>query len=451
MICLGLRPYNSIIIFLKLRCLFLIFAFVFQYGMAQDTNAWFYLRANETSFEPSFNNQKDELIYVGDDEILKGILNKHTVLAFKKTFRNARKENLKKTFFVISKNASLLEDLVQGAPHLFSAGELIAAEDKKIFEPNDYGLTSTIGDNLGAQVNLDYLDYIGMPEAWYYTTGHRDVIVGISDGEIDSLDIEFRGKTDVLRKAPLAKGHGLSVAATAAGQGDNGYGAPGVCYDCSVKGTSYNNPKALTQLLELSAAGAKVINCSWGGTTYYQTAQDAINEMFANGTVLVAIGHNRSFSETKGKVPFYPAAYDNVIAISSGMHRHEKYGDHILKQKELYYAENIRGYVGRTAGFRDNDTTVTPYIYQQSVRNLFPEIDILGPAVGIFRYGELKLHDKLDVSEGSQTSGVAPLISGSIGLMFSLAPCLPVDEVESILKIASTNIDDLEVNKPYSG
>jgi hypothetical protein len=67
--------------------------------MAQDTNAWFYLRANETSFEPSFNNQKDELIYVGDDEILKGILNKHTVLAFKKTFRNARKENLKKTFF----------------------------------------------------------------------------------------------------------------------------------------------------------------------------------------------------------------------------------------------------------------------------------------------------------------------------------------------------------------
>lgn len=35
--------------------------------------------------------------------------------------------------------------------------------------------------------------------------------------------------------------------------------------------------------------------------------------------------------------------------------------------------------------------------------------------------------------------------------MFSLYPCLPVTEVESILKMTSTNIDHIEANKPFAG
>src|SRR5690606_32265214 len=44
-----------------------------------------------------------------------------------------------------------------------------------------------------------------------------------------------------------------------------------------------------------------------------------------------------------------------------------------------------------------------------------------------------------------------PLITGTIGLMFSLYPCLPAEEVESIIKFTSTNIDDIPPNKPYAG
>ena len=438
---------------MKIRYFLLIAICVFQYGIAQDTNAWFFIRANEASFEPTFRTEKGELLYVGNDEILKEAFGGHKVFTFKKTFRRARKENLKKTFFVISEDESLLEDLLQVAPHLFGSGELIAAEDKKIFEPNDYGNTSTIGENIGLPLNLDYYDYMNVPKAWYYTTGERDITIGISDGKIDPSNIEFKGKTEIFRKSPLAKGHGISVAASAAAQGDNGYGFPGVCYDCSLNGTSYNNPRDLTQLLELSANGAKVINCSWGSTTYYQTAQDAINEMFENGTVVVAIQHNRSFSQTKGNVIFYPAGYDNVISISSGMHRYDKVTDNIKwdEASSTPYAENIKGYVGRTVGFKNHDTTSTHHIYEASIRNLNPKVDILGPATGIMRYGEYALHDKIDYSVTSQTSGVAPLISGTVGLMFSLYPCLPADEVESILKFTSLNIDHIEANKPFAG
>jgi subtilisin family serine protease len=438
---------------LKIWYFLLFITSVFQYGIAQDTNAWFYIRANEASFELTFKAENDELLYIGNDEILKEVLSKHKVFTFKKTFRKARKENLKKTFFVISEDTLLLDDLLRYAPHVFSSGELIAPEDKKIFEPNDYGNTSTIGENIGLPLNLDYYDYMNVPKAWYYTTGERDIVIGISDGEIYPSDIEFKDKTINLRKSYLSKGHGISVAASAAAQGDNGYGFPGVCYNCSLKGTNYNNPNSLDQLLELSAAGAKVINCSWGSTYYYQTAQDAINEMFENGTVVVAIQHNRSWSDTKGKVIFYPAGYDNVISISSGMHRYDKVTDNILWDESTGtpFAENIKGYVGRTVGFINHDTTSTHRIYPASIRNLNPKVDILGPATGIMRYGEYALHSKIDYSVTSQTSGVAPLISGTIGLMFSLYPCLPVDEVEGILKMTSINIDHIEANKPYAG
>ncbi len=431
--------------------LFLLLIFASLSLEAQE-DAWFYLRAHDTAYVPSFEKKSEYLVYTGTDSKLKSVLDKYKVKTFKKTWKHAKKQNLKKTFFVISDSDSLMNDLLKNASHLFEFGEIIAEADKKIFEPNDYGLTSTIGENLGAQVNLDYLDVLDVPKAWYYTTGSRDVIIGISDGGIDTLDIEFAGKTKVVRTSPLSKGHGYSVAETAAGQGDNAYGIPGVCYDCSIYTTNYSHFHSLEQLVELSRMGVKVINCSWGTTTFYETAQEAIYEMLENGTVVVAIGHNRSFSKGKGKVYYYPASYDKVIAVSSVTHRYEDFRENIkISDNNKYYVENVRYYVSRTAGFKDNDTTQTPYLYDQSIKNLNDEIDILGPSVGIFRYGELALNGKVDVSQFNQTSGVAPLISGTIGLMYSVYPCLPAEEVESIIKLTSTNIDDVEPNKPYKG
>jgi hypothetical protein len=437
----------------KIRYFFLIATCVLQYGIAQDTNAWFYIRANDSVFEPEFRAEKGELLYIGNDEILKEVLDGHSVFTFKKTLRKANKVNLKKTFFVISENEGLLGDLLDKAGHLFKNGELISEEEKKIFEPNDYGLTSTIGDNTGLPLYLDYYDYMNVPKAWYYTTGERDVYIGISDGGLDTANVEFKGKIKNLRKSAIGNGHGISVAANAAAQGDNGFGMVGVCYDCSLLGTTYNNPRTLEQLLELSRAGAKVINCSWGGTTYYQDAQDAINEMYDNGTVVVSLQHNRSFLKTKGKKLYYPGSYDNVISISSGMHRYDKVADNIKwdKGSGTPYAANIKGYVGRTIGFTDHDTTSTFRIYAQSVRNMNSKVDVLGPSVGLMSYGAYAEKKEIKYSQTGPTSGVAPLISGTVGLMFSLYPCLPVDEVESIIKLTALNIDHIEANKPYTG
>jgi len=432
------------------------FAFLALVGLTTcaQTEVWAYLRARDTLFEPDFSFRESVLTYTGTDIKLKTILEKYTISTFKKTYRTATKEHLKKTFFIRASDPQIVQELLEQTPHLFEFGEIIAPEDHHIFEPNDYGLTSTVGENLGLQARLDYYDFIDLPKAWYYTTGHPDVIIGISDGLIDTTDVDFQNKTRVIRRSGKARGHGDSVAATAAAKGNNGAGFVGVCSDCSIYGTTYGNFKTLSQLVELSNLGVQVINCSWGSKTYYQTAQDAINEMFENGTVIVAAAHNKPWQETNGEVFYYPASYDNVISVSSVMHRYEKPLDNLLFEKEKNskpYVENIRGYVGRTAGFTNDDTTTDPYIYPISTKILNTAVDILGPAVGLLRYGEITKGAGIDYSLYSQTSGVTPMVSGTVGLMFSLYPCLPVTMVDPILKVTATNIDSIPANKRFAG
>jgi len=425
-----------------------------QVVFAQEQDSWFYLRAKDTLFNPIFkeSNQK-ELHYVGNDKVFSRILKEYTLKRFKKSYRDARQENLKRTFFVIVDRPDLLDKLLQEASHLFDYGEHIAEGDKKIFEPNDYGLTSTIGDHKGLDVNLDYLDYLEVPKAWYYTTGSRDIIIGLSDATIDTLNPEFIGKSKIIRKSSLSKGHGFSTGATAAGQGNNGYGFTGICSDCSLYATTYGRFKTLDQLVELSRMGVKVINCSWATTQYYETAQAAIDEMFDNGTIIVAGAGNRPWSENKGKALYYPASYDKVISVSTINHRYKEAQDHILIEEKngKYYGENIRNHIAQTFGFVNNDLNGKHKPYSVSTRTLNKAVDILAPGAGVLRYGEYALNNKIDYSKWGHTSGITPLVTGTIGLMFSLYPCLPVDEIESILKITSTNVDYIEANKPYKG
>ena len=435
-----------------MKNIFTLLIILLSISMFSQDNAWFYLRAKDTLILPEFKSIKNQLIYDGSDNKLKNIFNKYHLFVFKKTFKKASKKNLKKTFFVIADKEELMKDLLENASHLFVFGELINEEDKKIYEPNDYGLTSTIGENIGLQANLDYLDILEVPKAWYYTTGSPDIIIGISDGLVDTTNIDFKDKTKVFRKSSLSKGHGYSIAAIAAAQGDNGYGAPGICYDCGIYATRYGNFNNFDQLLELSNAGAKVISCSWVGIKYYENDQEVIDKMFNNGTLVVGAAGNRGkYNDDKIKA-FYPASYNHVISASTVMYKHESVYDNILKNKDGdFYAENIRGYLGRTIGFKDNDTLKSHHIWKSSTTILNEEVDILTPSKDVLLYSKLILEDKIYYDLYQHSSGNPPFVSGTIGLMFSLYPCLPIDEVESIIKMTSTNIDNIKSNKPFEG
>ena len=163
--------------------------------MMSQEDSWFYIRAKDSLFHPEFKVEADRMVYHGSDETLKEIFDKYEIKEFKKTYRNAKKEYLKMTFFVIADKKELCYELLKCASDRFTFGEIINDEDRKIFEPNDYGLTSTIGENTGAQAYLDYLDFLELPKAWYYTTGSPSTIIGISDARVDTSNIEFKHST----------------------------------------------------------------------------------------------------------------------------------------------------------------------------------------------------------------------------------------------------------------
>ncbi|MDX1461766.1 MAG: S8/S53 family peptidase [Marinirhabdus sp.] len=401
---------------------------------------------------PKFVEDGGFLKYDGDDPSLKSVLDRYQIRTFKKTFKKAKLKNLKKTFFVIADRDALLDDVLTNASHLFEFGEIIAEEDKKIFEPNDYGLTSTIGANIGMQANLDYLDFLEAPKAWYYTTGSPDVFIGISDGMVDTTNIDFKFKATQVRRSTISKGHGYSIAANAAAQGDNGYGIPGICYDCSIYGTDYGDFRNMSSLRSVSDLGAKVINCSWIGTTYYQTAQDVINELFEQNIIVVAAAGNKGWDEEAGRIYYYPASYDHVISVSSVMHKYESVYENIqYNKKGNPYALNVRNYVGRSVGFDNNDINDDHFIYHESTAVLNDQVDILAPTTDIIRFADFIFTNEVLYNEYETTSGATPFVSGTVGLMFSLVPCLPAPEVESILKCASNNIDYIPANKIFAG
>jgi len=116
-------------------------------GFSQESESWFYLRAKDTLFNPIFEENDKVLNYIGDDGAFAKVLEGHILRRFKKSYRDAREDRLKRTFFVIADDQELLNKLLEETPHLFEYGESISEADKKIFEPNDYGLTSTIGDH----------------------------------------------------------------------------------------------------------------------------------------------------------------------------------------------------------------------------------------------------------------------------------------------------------------
>lgn len=410
-----------------------------------------------------FRKTGDKVMYVGRDSILTKILKEETILEFKKGFPTSQNDKLKRTysFVVITPKINPLSEeqlpnlkktLIKEASHVFEFGEVVADTTVKVYYPNDYGTTIQGKQNLGYDVSMAHYDYLGMPQAWAYTTGSRDIIIGIADQKLPRDHPDFKDKTTFFLESFGEQGHGYSVGANAVAQGDNAYGIPGVCYDCSAQSTKYGMFATFEQLLELSQAGAKVINCSFVSTKFYETAQEVINEMYANGTIIVAGAGNRPWSENFGKTLYYPASYDHVISVSSITYKYETVYDNFgLASDGNYYAQNIKNYLGRSLGFTDNDPEKEPFIYLISTATLNPMVDIVAPGVLVFSFGNYQLKPEYIYNKYQSTSMAAPLVSGTLGLMFSLYPELPLAEAESILKITSTNINEIEGNKPFAG
>lgn len=342
--------------------------------------------------EAAVPHMKDGKLVSADAEVQK-MISDYSITSVEQAIPASRQVELQKVYEVkcFCNEDALAEAMIKS--NAFSNPE--AAPEYELFStPNDYSLT----------FNEDYaLDLINASEAWDYSTGDAGTIVGISDGSFytnhEELQNQYTSVTNNQYAPVQYYYHGTAVATTAAGATDNASGKSSIGYNCSMA----LNTVGYNQLLQLTYDGAKVINASWGsGCSYNSYCQAIINEVHNFGTIIVASAGNGGTCGGPTAL-VYPAAYDNVIAVSS-----------------VGPKDNHERTVGNPS---------TTHQHNSSVDICAPGYDVaLTVAPGWY-------------FTGNGTSFAAPYVSGTIGLMLSANPCLTSDDVLFILQETAVNID----------
>ena len=175
---------------------------------------------------------------------------------------------------------------------------------QSLYTPNDSELNT-----------WNHLEFMNVLDAWDVTKGDTNVVIGISDAGYYMNNMELFPKvvSSNLNFSMTNAAHGTAVATTAAGSTNNAFGKSSIGFNSSLdlRPMNYNG------LLEATYAGAKVINASWAGGCYYSFyGQDIVNEVYNNGSIIVAsAGNGSTCNNAATKV--YPASYEHVISVTS--------------------------------------------------------------------------------------------------------------------------------------
>ena len=199
---------------------------------------------------------------------------------------------------------------------------VVIVEPNYVYElldtPNDpyfnmqWSLHNT-GQN-GGTIDAD----IDAPDAWDITKGDEDVVICILDTGVNKSHEDLKGKVLPSAWNDDIIGHGTLCAGIAAAVSNNGIGISGVASDCKIMPRLAFSPLilgttfvVLRGLINATREGADVISMSFGGY-FSEIFKMGIDYAHRRGVILIAGAGN---SDTDMK--FYPAAYENVIAVSA--------------------------------------------------------------------------------------------------------------------------------------
>ncbi len=437
----------------------LIFLFFSLHFSAQEKEQLYYYHVSVAHPETlEITENKDGSLKITDTRNKRAtkIYNKYKVFVFRKAFPNTKKENLKKVYGVTTNSDLLLGQLQNINPEKYTnIGEYIPHPDA--YYPNDYGTTSPV-KNEGVSYPLTGLDLINAPQAWSITTGDPKVVIGISDGKVDSTNMDLKGRVSkYLKYFDIKTGgvcaHGTGIVSTIGARADNAFGIPGICSDCDMITHGYGRFDYIQELVE---AGAKIINTSWvlcGFGAYHQNVQERINEYYDEGILIVAAAGNakkcnpnlKDYASNYG----YPASFKNVISVTKIFAECGYYEDCIVEDEKygtIAYKLKDRHVTRMRMKNEGSFDELTPINSQYGAQHNLA-VDIAAPAE-TYSMGRFDCGYEEEYFVG-MTSGATAYVTGTIGLIWSANYCLGSAEVESILKLTSVDIENLRGNEPF--
>lgn len=191
-----------------------------------------------------------------------------------------------------------------------------------------------------------HLGIIKAFEAWDVDTGSSDITIAIVDtgvdwdhpdlvdniqynkaDPIDGLDNDENGYIDDYRgwnfhddnndPDELSWSHGTHVAGLAGATTNNNFGVAGTGYACRILPVKAGNQLQITHGYEgvvyAAENGARVINCSWGGSTYSFLGEDVMRYVVFKLGCVVTGGAGNDNRDTE----FYPASFPFVISVGA--------------------------------------------------------------------------------------------------------------------------------------
>jgi len=321
-------------------------------------------------------------------------------------------------------------DPIQLASKLKTLDEVEWAEPRYLRQ-----VSYTVNDSL---LSKQYsLTKINAAEAWDISKGDSSIIIGIVDtgvdwdhpdlaaniwinkneipdngidddnnGYIDDVrGWDFGGLTGIPDNNPMEDGsyHGTHVAGIASAVTDNTIGVASIGFNCKIMAvkTAQDNLKNSAGQPYISYGdegiiyavdnGARIINCSYGGSGYSALDQEIINYALQNNVLIVAAAGNDNSSDAH-----YPSAYSGVLSV---------------------------------AATDANDK-------RASYSNYGVTVDVSAPGSSIYSTWQNDTYASL-----SGTSMASPLTAGLAGLVASVFPSYTPEQIAEQIRVNTDNID----------
>ena len=287
-----------------------------------------------------------------------------------------------------------------------------------------------------------HLESINMPEAWEYSKGSDDFLIGVCDGGFDNKSADMQGRFAKFLTT-RASDHGMGVSGAISANTDNGIGISGINWNSDVVASYMNDYGAVENTVntKINEKVVKLINNSWGyhlpsdfNPTNAAMATQRFNDLqnwLAPFRHLVEIKQDKLFLWAAGN------------GVGNGASSTGYYGvDAKYDNGNLHYKNGVLNRLDNllvVAAFHNSDKILRYYSeYGTSV-------DIASPT----EFDSLKLNNGTYASFGG-TSAATPVTTAVASLIMSINPDLTPAQVKDILINSATEFVTRRQTNPYS-
>ena len=278
-------------------------------------------------------------------------------------------------------------------------------------EPEGVVKALTIPNDANYSSQSAYLTQISAQTGWSYGQGDSSVIIAIIDtginGQHEDLSGRVIGGRNVVNSSDIGSGsdsddngHGTIVAGVLGANGNNSKGVAGIDWGATLMPVKTLNSVGEGTTSDLATGidwavsnGAKVINISAGTYTDSQAVKSAVGNAWNNNRIIVAASGNDGSRTTL----MYPAKYENALAVAS----------------------------------------ISSVDALSSFSNATSDIDVVAPGESIVSTSDTST---TSYTTASGTSVATPLVSGALGLIFSLDSNLTSAGAKSVLTSRATSL-----------